>query len=93
MREGATCHLFLFCRGQPVDRVPRVGVARCRCVPRSHERLGGLLVVVVVVLRNVVCRSCAAPVGLVALVLGDLEGGRWDQRRAADVLLDSRLVA
>ena len=45
------------------------------------------------VLRNVVCRSCAAPVGLVALVLGDLEGGRWGQRRAADVLLDPHAPA
>ena len=44
-------------------------------------------------LRNVVCRSCAAPVEVVALVLGDLEGGRWDQRRAADVLLDPRIPA
>ena len=25
-----------------------------------------------------------------ATVLGDLEVGRWDQRRAADVLLDAR---
>ena len=44
-------------------------------------------------LRNVVCRSCAAPVEVVALVLGDLAGGRWDQRRAADVLLDPRIPA
>ena len=37
--------------------------------------------------------SCAAPVEVVALVLGDLAGGRWDQRRAADVLLDPRIPA
>ena len=45
------------------------------------------------VLRNVVCRSCAVPVEVVALVLDDLEEGRWDQRRAADVLLDAHIPA
>ena len=45
------------------------------------------------VLRNVVCRSCAAPVEVVALVLDDLEEGRWDQRCAADVLLDAHIPA
>ena len=44
-------------------------------------------------LRNVVCRSCAAPVEVVALVLGDLDEGRWDQRCAADVLLDAHIPA
>ena len=39
-------------------------------------------------LRKVVCRSCAAPAMVVEMVLDDLEEGRWDQRRVADVLLD-----
>ena len=42
----------------------RVGVARCRCAPRSPERLVGLLVVVVCVekcgmsLMSSTCRGC-----------------------------------
>jgi hypothetical protein len=34
-REG-TLLFFVARRGQPVDRVQRVGVSRCRCAPRSH---------------------------------------------------------
>ena len=62
-REG-TLLSFVVRLGQPVDRGQRVGVARCRCAPRSPERLAGLLVVVVCVekcgmsLMSSTCRGC-----------------------------------
>ena len=62
-REG-TLLSFVVRLGQPVDRGQRVGVVRCRCVPRSPERLAGLLVVVVCVekcgmsLMSSTCRGC-----------------------------------
>ena len=88
--RGSALSLF---RCQPVDRdcsasalsgvvVPGVVMsasAACRC--RWY------------VLRRVVCRSCAAPVGVVAVVLVGLGEGRWEQRRAADVLLDAHVPA
>jgi len=45
------------------------------------------------VLRKVVCRSCAAPVIVVEMVLDGLEEGRWDQLCVADVLLDAHSPA
>ena len=62
-REG-TLLSFVVRLGQPVDRGQRVGVVRCRCAPRSPERLAGLLVVVVCVekcgmsLMSSTCRGC-----------------------------------
>ena len=44
-------------------------------------------------MRKVVCRSCAAPVGVVEMVLDGLGEERWEQRRAADVLLDAHVPA
>ena len=59
--RGSDLSPFLFRRGQLVDRAQRVGVARCRCAPRSHERLGGLVVVVVCVEKcgvPLMCSTC-----------------------------------
>ena len=54
---------FVIRRGQLVDRGQRVGVARRRCAPRSPERLGGLLVVVVCVEKcgvSLMCSTCGS---------------------------------
>ena len=58
--NGSVLSPFLVRRGQLVDLGQRGGVARCRCAPLSHERLGGLLVYVVCVEKCGVPLMCSA---------------------------------